>query len=429
MKIIKAKGEDFKKVMARLDSRQTRGLPDVAGVVEKIIRDVRVRGDKALFSYTSKFDGIKLDKKTIKVSRSEFRKSLKSADPAVVEALEICARRIRSFHERQKERSWSYRDDNGATLGQIINPLDSVGIYIPGGKASYPSSALMNAIPARIAGVRRIVMVTPAPYGVLNPYTLVAAEIAGVDEVYKVGGAQAVAALAFGSESVKPVDKITGPGNVYVAEAKRQVFGKVDIDMIAGPSEILILADKSANPKFAAADLLSQAEHDENAYPILVTTSASLAEKVAEELKLQTKTLDRRKIVRKCLGKNCFAIVAKNLDEAFGIANRVAPEHLELLIKDAKKQVGRVKHAGAVFVGPWTPEALGDYAAGPNHVLPTGCGARFFSPLGVYDFIKRTSLLEFTKSGCDTLADPVIRVAEREGLQAHARAVAIRVKR
>jgi len=429
MKIIKAKGEDFKKVMARLDSRQTRGLPDVGAVVEKIIRDVRTRGDKALFSYTSKFDGTKLDKKRVKVSRSEFRKSLKSADPDVVESLEICARRIRRFHERQKESSWSYRDETGSRLGQIINPIDSVGIYVPGGKASYPSSALMNAIPARIAGVGRIVMVTPAHCGVLNPYTLVAAEIAGVDEVYKVGGAQAVAALAFGTDSVKPVDKITGPGNVYVAEAKRQVFGRVDIDMIAGPSEILILADESADPKFAAADLLSQAEHDENAYPILVTTSARLAGKVAEELKLQTKTLDRKRIVRKCLGKNCFAIVAKNLDEAFGIANRVAPEHLELLIRNAKKQVARVKHAGAVFVGPWTPEALGDYSAGPNHVLPTGGSARFFSPLGVYDFVKKTSLLEFTKSGCHKLAGPVVRVAEQEGLQAHARAVAIRVKR
>jgi len=428
MKIIGAGGREFAKTITRLDTRMGRGPSGVAEAVARIIRSVARNGDKALLSYTKKFDGAAYTPRTMRVGPGEFNRALAAADPPVVRALELCARRIRAFHKRQKETSWTYKE-KGATLGQLVNPLASAGIYVPGGTASYPSSVLMNALPARIAGVGRVVMVTPTPGGEINPYTLVAAKIAGVDEVYKVGGAQAVAALAYGTKTIRPVDKIVGPGNVYVAEAKRQVFGVVDIDMIAGPSEILVLADDTANPAHIAADLLSQAEHDENAYPILVTPSKALAQAVAADLAAQTKRLARAAIVRKCLRCNCYAFVTAGLDQAFDIANRIAPEHLELVVKDASKFVGRVRNAGALFVGPWTPEALGDYAAGPNHVLPTGGTARFFSPLGVYDFVKRTSLLSFTRGGLERLARSVAAVARHEGLDAHARAVEIRMKK
>jgi len=428
MKIIKGPGREFRKVMALMDGRMEAGPSNVEGVVSKIIRDVRKNGDKALLTYTKKFDKALFTSRTMKVSRREFDNAFKKADTTVVRALEKSAVRIVRFHKKQKETSWSTHD-NGAELGQLIRPLESAGIYIPGGKASYPSSVLMNALPAKIAGVKRIVMVTPAPGGAIDPYTLVAAKITGVNEVYKAGGAQAVAALAYGTKTIKPVDKITGPGNVYVAEAKRQVFGRVDIDMVAGPSEILVIADGGSNPEFIAADLLSQAEHDENAYPILVTTSSIIAVKVARALETQTKALKRSAIIRKCLRRNCFAIVVKSLNEAFEISNKIAPEHLELQIRNADKYVSHVVNAGAVFVGPWTPEALGDYSAGPNHTLPTGGSARFFSPLGVYDFIKRTSLLSFSQKSFNRLAKNVITIARKEGLSAHASAVEIRIKK
>jgi len=428
MKIVKRSGRQFREVMARLDGRMESGPSNVEGAVSKIIRDVRKNGDKALLAYTKKFDKASFTTRTMKVSRREFDNAEKIADATVVRALEKSAVRITRFHRKQKEASWS-APEKDATLGQLIRPLESAGIYIPGGGASYPSSVLMNALPARIAGVKRIVMVTPAPGGALNPHTLVAAKIAGVTDIYKVGGAQAVAALAYGTKTIKPVDKITGPGNVYVAEAKRQVFGKVDIDMVAGPSEILVIADGSANPKFIAADLLSQAEHDENAYPLLVTTSSAIAAKVEKELETQTRALKRSALIRKCLRRNCFAIVVKSLNEAFEISNRIAPEHLELQVENADKYVSCVINAGAVFVGPWTPEALGDYSAGPNHTLPTGGSARFFSPLGVYDFVKRTSLLSFSEKGMRRLAKSVIAIAKEEGLSAHAHAVEIRIKK
>ncbi len=428
MKIIKGSGREFEEVMARLDGRMEAGSSRVEGVVSKIIRDVRKNGDKTLLAYTKKFDKALFTTRTMKVSRREFEAASRKADAPVVRAMEKSAARIIRFHKKQKETSW-LKPENGATLGQLIRPLESAGIYIPGGKASYPSSVLMNALPARIAGVKRIAMATPAPNGELNPHILVAAEIAGVDEVYKIGGAQAIAALAYGTKTVRPVDKIVGPGNVFVAEAKRQVFGKVDIDMIAGPSEILVIADGSADPKFVAADLLSQAEHDENAYPILVTTSRVLAARVERELEAQTKTLQRSAIIRKCLRRNCFAFLVGSLNEAFDLANRIAPEHLELQIKNAGKYIDKVVNAGALFIGPWTPEALGDYAAGPNHTLPTGGTARFSSPLGVYDFIKRTSLLSFSEKGLKRLAKNVIAIAKEEGFSAHARAVEIRIKK
>ncbi|MDH5510045.1 MAG: histidinol dehydrogenase [Nitrospinota bacterium] len=429
MKILVAGSLAFDKALTALDGRMGESSSGAtAQVVSKIIADVRKRGDKALFAYTRKFDKITPSAKNIRLSDSEIGDMERHCHPKVVHALKTSAARIRRFHMRQVERSWSLNEP-GATLGQIIRPIEAVGIYVPGGKASYPSSALMNAIPARIAGVKRIVMVSPAPGGLLNPHTIAAARIAGVDEIFRVGGAQAIAALAYGTSSITPVDKIVGPGNAYVAEAKRQVFGKVAIDMVAGPSEILIIADDAARPDVVAADLLSQAEHDEKAYPILVTTSAALASSVAGELKRQTKKLDRKDIVEACLKRNCFAFVVENIDGAVQIANRFGPEHLEILIKKPGAIVKKIENAGAIFVGPWTPEALGDYSAGPNHVLPTGGTARFYSPLGVYDFIKRTSYLNFTKAGFQKLAGGVMAVAREEGLDAHARAVEIRLKK
>ncbi|MBI4667544.1 MAG: histidinol dehydrogenase [Nitrospinae bacterium] len=427
MKIIKASGPTFERAMAKLDDRLNGGSSAIGDTVSAIIAEVRRRGDAALVAFSKRFDGSNVTPTSLRVLEKEMGNATRVANPAVVKALNAAAKRIKSFHQKQVEKSWSV-NEKGCVTGQVITPLESVGVYVPGGKACYPSSVLMNVIPARIAGVKRVVMVTPAPRGYLNPHVLVAAGIAGVDEVWKIGGAQAVAALAYGTKSIKPVDKIVGPGNAYVAEAKRQVFGKVDIDMIAGPSEILALADDTANPVLVAADLLSQAEHDENAYPILVTTSEKLAKTVDNELKKQAARLDRSAIIAKCLASNCYAFVAKNLNEAFEISNRIAPEHFELLIKDAEKHAGKVKNAGAIFVGPWTPEALGDYMAGPNHVLPTGGAARFQSPLGVYDFVKRTSLLNFTRKGFEALARDVVALAEEEGLGAHANAVRLRME-
>ncbi len=426
MKIFTSGSLQFDKALKRIDSRMEYGPSGVEDVVAQIIGDIRKRGDKALFACTKKFDRLTLTEDNVRVSEEEIDRAESESDRKVVSALKKALARIKRFHNNQKEKSWTITED-GARLGQIIGPLQSVGIYVPGGAASYPSSVLMNAVPASIAGVERIVMVTPAPDGYINPHALVAARLAKVTEIYRVGGAQGVAALAFGTGSIKPVDKIVGPGNVYVAEAKRQVFGKVDIDMVAGPSEILVVADDSADPAHIAGDLLSQAEHDANAYPILVTDSGELAQKVSIELKEQTKRLDRKEIIRACLKKNCYALVTQSIDEAIEISNRIAPEHLEIITTDAAKRVKQVKNAGAIFVGPWTPEALGDYMAGPNHVLPTGGSARFFSPLGVYDFMKRTSILNFTKKGLTMLADDVIALAREEKLTAHARAVEMRV--
>ena len=427
MRIINSGEAAFEKAITRLDRRTDLGDRDVEGVVSKIVADVKKRGDKALLSYTNKFDRVKMSPSTLRVTKAEFDKAEKESDPNVIRVIKKAATRIRKFHSHQKEKSWTFTE-SGATLGQIVRPLASVGAYVPGGKAAYPSSVLMNIIPAKIAGVKRVVMVTPTPDGIMNPHVLVAAKIAGVDEVYKVGGAQAVAALAYGTASIARVDKIVGPGNVFVAEAKRQVFGKVDIDMIAGPSEILIIADKTSNPSHIAADLLSQAEHDENAFPILVTTSAKVAESVKYEVLAQVKTLNRRKIAEACIKSNCHLFVVDNLKEAFALSNKIGPEHLELMINNAESYVKNVTNAGAIFVGPWTPEALGDYIAGPNHVLPTAGSARFYSPLGVYDFVKRTSLLKFSEKGFRKLADDAIIFAEEEKLGAHARSVEIRMK-
>jgi histidinol dehydrogenase len=420
MKTIKTKSE-VGGFLRLLESRARGADPKVEEVVSKTLAAVKKNGDKALKRFTRKFDGherLRLELREIKRLAARARKD-------VVKALAFSARRIRLFHERQKERSWSYKED-GITLGQIIRPIERAGVYVPGGKAAYPSSVLMNVIPAQVAGVREVALAVPAPRGEMNPYVMAAAGLVGITEVYPLGGAQAVAALAYGTETVKKVDKVVGPGNIYVALAKKMVFGEVDIDMIAGPSEILVIADSSADPAFIASDMLSQAEHDELASAVLVTDSIAVARSVSREIKRRLGGLRRKEIASKSLRKYGAAIVVKNLEEAAAIANRIAPEHLEVMTRSPRKLLPLLHNAGAVFLGKWSAEPLGDYAAGPNHTLPTGGTARFSSPLGVYDFIKRTSLLEFTRRGFMSLAEAVEKVAEVEGLEAHANSVRVR---
>ena len=387
----------------------------------RILKDMERSGDSALIKYTKKFDG----HESIRISAAKIKSLAKKADRKIVEALRLSADRIRKFHLKQRESSWNVKE-KGITLGQIIRPLERVGVYVPGGKAVYPSSVLMNVIPAQVAGVEDIAITVPAPGGELNPYVMAAIDIVGVKEVYSVGGAQAVGALAYGTKTIRKVQKIVGPGNIYVATAKRMVFGEVDIDMIAGPSEVLVIADKSADAEFVAADLLSQAEHDELASSVLVTDSSEMADKVMAEVRRQTALLRRKDIVRKSLGRYGAVIVVSDMAKAVEISNRIAPEHLEVMTLSPRKLLPGLRNAGAIFMGKWTPEPLGDYSAGPNHTLPTGATASWASPLGVYDFIKRTSLLEFTREGLMRLADPVIDIAETEGLQAHAQSVRAR---
>ena len=398
---------------------------DIQKLVKKIIVDVQKNGDKAVIKYTKKFDSVELKK--IRATKKEIESSAKKVDADFMKALKISAKRIRKFHEKQKESSWQFTED-GITLGQIIRPLERVGVYIPGGKAAYPSTVLMSVIPAQIAGVTEIALCVPNLEGRIDPYVAAAIRLLGVTEVYKIGGAQAVAAMAYGTKTISKVDKIVGPGNIYVAAAKRMVFGQVGIDMIAGPSEILIIADKTADPAFIAADMLSQAEHDEMASSILVTDSKPLADNVNAELAKQTRQLIRKEIAKISLKNYGAIIITKNMDSAVGLANCIAPEHLEIMTKRPSKLVSKIKNAGAIFLGEWTPEPLGDYAAGPNHTLPTGGTARFSSPLGVYDFIKRTSLLNFSKSGFMGLAKTVETFADVEGLEAHGNTIRERLK-
>jgi histidinol dehydrogenase len=396
---------------------------DIQKTVRKIIMDVKRQGDRAVRRYTEKFDSIKL--KGLAVSQREIAESAKKTDKEFSNALKHAAKRIRAFHERQKEQSWQF-SGNGVTVGQIIRPVERVGVYVPGGKAAYPSTVLMNVIPAQVAGVKEIALCVPTPGGRMNAYVASAITLLKVKEVYRIGGAQAVAALAYGTETIKKVDKIVGPGNIFVAVAKRMVFGDVGIDMVAGPSEILIIADKTSDPSFIASDLLSQAEHDEMASSILITDSEALAQKVRAELAKQLKDLKRKDIAEKSLRKYGAIIITGNLRNAADIANRIAPEHLEIMTQNPSRLLPGIKNAGAVFLGPWTPEPLGDYAAGPNHTLPTGGTARFSSPLGVYDFIKRTSLINATKIGFDRLAGTVETLADLEGLEAHGNTVRVR---
>ena len=408
-----------------------RGEQAPAGVeetVREIIAAVREKGDAALFAYTARFDRLELSSDTLQVTSAELDRALASIEPEAREALELAAQRIAAYHEKQLPETWLAKDEPDIQLGQMVRPLDRVGIYVPGGKAAYPSSVLMNAVPAKVAGVGEVIMVVPMPDGEANPYVLAAARIARVDRVFKIGGAQAVAALAYGTESVPRVDKITGPGNIYVATAKKQVFGQVDIDMIAGPSEILIINDGSGNPAHLAADLLSQAEHDEIASSILITTEADMAEKVQAEVARQLEQLPRAAIARRSIADYGAIIVAGDILEAIDFSNRIAPEHLELAVDEPFDILDGIRHAGAIFLGHHTPEAAGDYLAGPNHTLPTGGTARFFSPLGVEDFVKKSSLVYFNREGLKRLGDKIVTIAELEGLSAHARSVSIRLQ-
>ncbi len=412
----------------RLISERGETIPaGVAETVQDILAAVRERGDAALCEYTERFDRLRLEPGTLQVSAAEMEAALAAVDGDTLATLQLAADRIAAFHEKQKESTWISDDEPGIRLGQMVTPLDRVGIYVPGGKAAYPSSVLMNAVPAKVAGVGEIIMVVPMPDGVVNPYVLAAARIAGVDRIFKVGGAQAVAALAYGTATIPRVDKITGPGNIYVATAKRLVFGVVDIDMIAGPSEILVINDGSGDPAHIAADLLSQAEHDELAASILITTDEVFGHKVAEELETQLAQLPRAAIARQSIDQFGAIILAPDLATAASFSNRIAPEHLELAVADPFELLLQIRHAGAVFLGHQTPEAAGDYLAGPNHTLPTGGTARFFSPLGTGDFVKKSSLISLSAEGLNSLGDSIIKIAELEGLHAHARSVAIRL--
>ena len=427
--IYKFNDPGFDEALKKIVDRGEQIPAGVEETVSEIIASVRSQGDAALFEYTEKFDRLALTAQSIQVSAEELEKALQAIEPEAREALELAAERIASYHEKQLTETWISNDEPDVQLGQMVRPLDKVGIYVPGGKAAYPSSVLMNAVPAKVAGVGEVIMVVPMPDGEANPYVLAAAKIARVDRIFKIGGAQAVAALAYGTESVPRVDKITGPGNIYVATAKKQVFGQVDIDMIAGPSEILIINDGSGNPAHLAADLLSQAEHDEIASSILITTDAAMAEKVQAEVESQLKQLPRAGIARKSVADYGAIIVAADILEAIDFSNSIAPEHLELAIDEPFEILDGIRHAGAVFLGHNTPEAAGDYLAGPNHTLPTGGTARFFSPLGVEDFIKKSSIVYFTRDGLERLGDKIVTIAELEGLSAHARSVSIRLQK
>ena len=427
MKLSKYTDPDYQAVIDALENRSGMDLFTHDETVRKILKDLQERGDAALLEYTSRFDRCDLSVEQLKVTPEEIRQAYNGVAEEELKALKEAAERIRRFHERQKQESWNYEEE-GIMLGQVVRPLATAGIYVPGGKASYPSSVLMNAIPAKVAGVDRVIMCSPFPDGQTRPHVLVAADIAGVTEIYKVGGAQAVAAMAFGTASIPRVDKIVGPGNIFVALAKRLVFGMVDIDMIAGPSEVLVVADHSANPAYVAADLLSQAEHDEEAVPILVTPEEGLAREVMAELERQKKTLDRQSIIDVSLSRECRILVTESLEEAVDVANRLAPEHLELALEEPERWAEKIQNAGAVFLGHYTPEAIGDYLAGPNHVLPTSGTARFSSPLGVYDFVKRTSMISYSRSALKKCYKTVTLLAEMEDLGAHANSVKLRLE-
>ncbi|MCR5097829.1 MAG: histidinol dehydrogenase [Lachnospiraceae bacterium] len=395
--------------------------------VKGIVEDVRARGDEAVFEYTEKFDGIKLSPDSLCVTEAEIEEAYRAADPRFIEVVKKAIENITAFHQKQKQNSWFDSSDNGVILGQKVIPMENVGVYVPGGKAAYPSSLLMNVVPARVAGVEHIYMCTPAGRdGKVPASTLVAAHEAGVDVIYKVGGAQAIAAMAFGTKSIKKVDKITGPGNIYVALAKKAVFGYVSIDSIAGPSEILVLADETANPRYVAADLLSQAEHDELASAILITTSKKVAEQVSVEIDKFVETLSRKDIITKSLDNYGHLLVAADMDSAIEAVNAIASEHLEIVTADPFDVMTRIKHAGAIFLGTWSSEPLGDYMAGPNHILPTNGTARFFSALSVDDFIKKSSIISYSREALEEIHETIETFAKMEGLTAHANSIAVR---
>lgn len=419
--------EDLKILIKELEGRRKSEDKEVTESVSAILKDVRENGDTALKQYTEKFDKVKID--NFQVTEKELDECFKKVEPEFVENLKEAKKNIEYYHKAQVSRGFILNKDRGVYLGQRVIPLDSVGLYVPGGTAAYPSSVLMNVIPAKVAGVSEIVMVTPPDKdGGINPYIGVAAKVSGIDKIYKVGGAQAIAALAYGTESISKVDKIVGPGNIFVATAKRMVFGTVDIDMIAGPSEILIVADENADPKYVAADLMSQAEHDKLASSILITTSEKLYTAVEKELELQIKYLERKEIIETSLKNYGKVILCKNIDDCIDISNIVAPEHLELMINNPMEYLGKVKHAGSVFLGYNTPEPVGDYFGGTNHVLPTSGTARFSSPLSVDSFIKKSSFLYYSYSAIQEDGEKIINIANKEGLTAHANSVKVRLK-
>jgi histidinol dehydrogenase len=420
---------DFAAQLAVLTRFEATMDETVERTVASILTDVHRRGDAAVVDYTNRFDRQNVTSiADLTIAPEDLARAHAGLPAAQREALEAAARRIRLFHEHQKAASWSYVEDDGTRLGQQVTPLDRVGLYVPGGKAAYPSSVLMNAVPAKVAGVGELIMVVPTPGGERNPLVLAAAQVAGVDRVYAIGGAQAIGALAYGTQSIRQVDKIVGPGNAYVAAAKRCVFGVVGIDMIAGPSEILVIADDTANPEWVAMDLFSQAEHDEVAQAILLSPSAAMIAAVASSIARLLPGLPRRAVIAASLGKRGALIQVRDLVEACAIANSIAPEHLELAVADPEALLPLIQHAGAIFLGHYTSEALGDYCAGPNHVLPTARSARFSSPLGVYDFQKRSSLIAVSAAGAQTLGALASTLAHGEGLTAHARAAELRIK-
>lgn len=427
MRIVSLSNETKQSILNDLLKRSPNNYTRYEDTVNEIIENVKTKGDEAVFDYTRKFDRFELTPENIRVSKEEIGEAYKQLDEKLIDVLKQSAENIRSFHTKQLRNSWFDSKEDGTILGMKITAIDKAGVYVPGGKAAYPSSVLMNVIPAKVAGVNQIIMVTPpGADGRVNPGTLVAADIAGVDTIYKVGGAQAIAALAFGTKSIPKVDKITGPGNIFVALAKKAVYGYVSIDSIAGPSEILVLADETANPRYVAADLLSQAEHDELASAILITTSAELARKVSEEVDGFVGKLSRTAIMQKSLENYGYILLAENMQDAIDAANAIASEHLEILTKNPFDTMTRIRNAGAIFLGEYSSEPLGDYFAGPNHILPTNGTAKFFSPVNVDDFIKKTSIISYSQEALEKVHKEIELFAESEGLTAHANSIKVR---
>ena len=427
MRILKLTKETQNNILENLLKRSPNSYGEFESRVNDIIQNVREKRDEAIFEYTLKFDGATIDQDNIRVTEEEIKEAYEQVDPKLLDVIRKALVNIRDYHAKQKQYSWFDSDESGIILGQKVTPLKTVGVYVPGGKAVYPSSVLMNVIPAKVAGVSNIIMTTPCGKdGKVYPSTLVAAKEAGVDAIYKVGGAQAIAALAFGTESIPKVDKIVGPGNIYVALAKKAVFGYVSIDSIAGPSEIMVLADEMANPRFVAADLLSQAEHDEMASAILVTTSEALAEQVSVEVDKFVTTLSRKEIIQKSLDNYGYILVADTMQDAIDTVNEIASEHLELVTKNPFETMTKIRNAGAIFIGEYSSEPLGDYFAGPNHVLPTNGTAKFFSPLSVDDFIKKSSIISYSREALEPVYKDIVQFAECEKLTAHANSIRVR---
>ncbi len=427
IRLVKTSDSGFKPLLAKILGRRGTRAGDIEKRVEEIVSAVQRQGDRAVLRYTAQFDHVRLRAATLEVTAAEITAAVAQVSRKDLSILRLAAKRIAAFHRRQMVKSWQYRDPLGMVLGQRITPLERVGVYVPGGKASYPSTVLMNAIPAKVAGVKEIVMTSPI--GVDSAIILAAAHVAGVDRIFRIGGAQAIAALAFGTRTIPKVDKIVGPGNIFVATAKRMVFGEVNIDSIAGPSEILLLADDSADPAHVAADMLSQAEHDELAAALCVTTSMAVARKIQKAVEQQLLSTKRRAISLRSLQKYGAIIVARGQKDMIELANTIAPEHIELLVRQPEKVARQIRNAGAMFLGPYSAPPLGDYLAGPNHVLPTGGSARFFSPLGTYDFLKRTTIIHAERRGLKALASKITHLARLEGLDDHARSVEVRFKK